>query len=389
MKSRSVACDRPFFISYFRNVKDVIVIGGGLAGLINAILLNRSGLSVQLFEEKKYPFHRVCGEYISNEVVPFLNENQLYPSELKPTSLSQFHLSAVSGKSLKMALDLGGFGISRYQLDHWLAEIAIHEGVEIIHQRIISSCFNDDVFTLKDKDDKVYTCKVAIGAFGKRSILDKGLNRNFLQKRSPYVGVKYHIKTDSVGGDVIALHNFKGGYCGISQIENETFNLCYLSHRSNLKVHGSIQSMEENVLKKNPYLKSIFSNSDFIFEKPEVINEITFEKKEPLFDHILMSGDSAGMITPLCGNGMAMAIHSAKILSELIIHNHQRGFNRAQLEKDYAKEWNNLFSKRLSAGRAIQKLFGSQAFSEIAVSAGRSIKPIAGYLMKQTHGKPF
>ncbi|WP_421763486.1 NAD(P)/FAD-dependent oxidoreductase [Ekhidna sp.] len=370
-------------------MKDVIIIGGGLAGLINAILLNRSGLTVQLFEEKKYPFHRVCGEYISNEVLPFLNQHQLYPAALQPTAITQFHLSSVSGKSLKMPLDLGGFGVSRYLLDHWLAEIAINEGVEITHQRVTSSNFNDDIFTITDKGDQVYNCKIAIGAFGKRSVLDKNLNRNFIQKRSPYVGVKYHIKTDSVGADVIALHNFKGGYCGVSQIENETFNLCYLSHRSNIKEYGSIQHMEEEVLQKNPYLKSIFSDSDFLFDKPEVINEITFEKKEPLYNHILMSGDSAGMITPLCGNGMAMAIHSAKILSELIIKNQQQGFNRTKLENDYSEAWNDLFAKRLSAGRAIQKLFGSQTFSEIAVSAGKSIKPIAGYLMKQTHGKPF
>ena len=56
-----------------------------------------------------------------------------------------------------------------------------------------------------------------------------------------------------------------------------------------------------------------------LFEKPEVINEITFEKQDPVSNHILMCGDAAGMITPLCGNGMAMAIHSAKILSGLII----------------------------------------------------------------------
>jgi flavin-dependent dehydrogenase len=31
-----------------------------------------------------------------------------------------------------------------------------------------------------------------------------------------------------------------------------------------------------------------------------------------------MIGDTAGLIHPLCGNGMAMAIHSAKIVSKLI-----------------------------------------------------------------------
>ncbi|TAE50818.1 MAG: FAD-dependent oxidoreductase, partial [Cytophagales bacterium] len=44
---------------------EVAIIGGGLAGLTNAILLANAGKKVILFEKNQYPFHRVCGEYIS------------------------------------------------------------------------------------------------------------------------------------------------------------------------------------------------------------------------------------------------------------------------------------------------------------------------------------
>jgi len=102
-----------------------------------------------------------------------------------------------------------------------------------------------------------------------------------------------------------------------------------------------------------------------------------------------MSGDSAGMITPLCGNGMAMALHSAKCLSETIIKNFKPGFDRARMENEYRQKWNGLFARRLWAGRKIQKLFGSPVISEAAVSFGKMVPPFAQYLMKQTHGKPF
>lgn len=367
----------------------MIVIGGGLAGLINAILLKREGLNVLLFEEKVYPFHRVCGEYISNEVIPFLKKHDLYPDELQPSDISQFHLSSISGASLRMPLDLGGFGISRYSYDKWLAEKAQTEGVEIIHQRVIKADFEDNQFLITTKSDDQFHARLVIGAFGKRSSLDKSLTRQFISKRSPYVGVKYHIKSNVAEHNEIALHNFNRGYCGISRVENDVFNLCYLSHRSNLKKYGSIPKMEKELLSVNPHLKKLINESDFIFPKPEVINEITFEKKEPVFNHILMSGDSAGMITPLCGNGMAMAIHSAKILSELIIEHLRSGLDRSKLEKDYTKEWNRLFAKRLWAGRKIQSLFGSSNISGPTVSLGKVFRPFASYLMKQTHGSPF
>ena len=52
---------------------DVIIVGGGLAGLTNAIHLSKVNQNVLLIEKNSYPKHKVCGEYISNEVIPYLN----------------------------------------------------------------------------------------------------------------------------------------------------------------------------------------------------------------------------------------------------------------------------------------------------------------------------
>lgn len=370
-------------------MKKIGIIGGGLAGLTSAILLSRKGMEVTLFEEKKYPFHRVCGEYISNEVIPFLKKNEIYPNDLNPVSITDFRLSSPSGKIFELPLDLGGFGISRYNLDHWLSKLAENAGVTIMHERVISCELMGETFQLETRSSEILHFDIVIGAFGKRSTLDKSLDRSFFNHRSPYVGVKYHLKTAEVDHQNIELHNFSGGYCGISKIEDDKFNLCYLSERSNLKNYGSIQEMEHEVVLKNPHLKRIFKNSQFLFDKPEVINEISFRPKEPVYNHILMSGDAAGMITPLCGNGMAMAIHSAKILSELIIENVNQGFNREKLENEFAHSWRKHFSKRLWAGRQIQQLFGAPIISELAVGFGEFFPPFTKKLMSLTHGKPF
>ncbi len=368
---------------------DVAIIGGGLAGLVNAILLKRNGLDVILIEAKKYPFHRVCGEYISNEVIPFLERHDLYPHELSPSKISKFILSSTSGRKLEMELDLGGFGISRYLFDEWLAKKAIEEGVTLKeNERVKQVVFENDSFLLTTSSND-YQARLTIGSFGKRAKLDKDLDRKFIERRSPYVGVKYHIKTDLVAPDTIALHNFEGGYCGVSKVENNTFNLCYLSHRKNFNKHREISAVEENVLQRNPYLKQLFSESDFLLEKPEVINEISFEPKEVVVDHILMVGDAAGMITPLCGNGMAMAIHAAKISSDLILEFHKGEISRPVLESLYTKYWKNTFAKRHWAGRKIQYLFGAPRSSEFAVGLGRTVRPAANFLMSMTHGKPF
>lgn len=343
-----------------------------------------------VIEKKKYPFHRVCGEYISNETVPFLKSQNLYPYELNPIQISEFQLSSVTGKATQLPLDLGGFGISRFAFDDFLYEKAKAIGVKFLLETEVESVnYQAGSFNLKTSNSTL-KAQIVVGSFGKRSKLDADLNRNFFRKKSPFVGVKYHIRMQHAS-NLIALHNFRGGYCGINNVEDGKTNLCYLTHRDNLKKFRGIKEMEEGVLYENPLLRKIFQESEFLYEKPETISEISFETKEPVWNHILMTGDAAGMITPLCGNGMAMAIHSAKILSTLIIkHLETKIFDRSLLETEYKKAWNTEFANRLWMGRLIQnRLFGSEWSSNVAVTLAVHSKFIARQIIKKTHGNPF
>lgn len=370
-------------------MKKVTIIGGGLSGLLTSIQLVRENIPAQLFEKKLYPFHRVCGEYISNETIPFLKSLSLYPEEFHPSQINRLQLTSVNGKSASLPLNLGGFGISRYCFDNWLYQKAIQEGVEVHQNTEVSTIqFKENQFILSTKE-KTFASDVIVGSYGKRSRMDVTLDRRFIKKRSPYIGVKYHIRTEHPDG-LIALHNFKDGYCGISHVEDGISNLCYLSHRDNLKKTGSIHALEEQILFKNPFLKNIFKNAEFVFAVPETINEVSFETKGSVENHILMAGDAAGMITPLCGNGMAMAIHTSKILSGHIVqYCKNESSSRKELESSYAKEWQQQFAARLRVGRQLQNLFGSTFTSNLAVGLAQNFKPLAQYLISKSHGKPF
>ncbi len=371
-------------------MKDIIIIGGGLAGLVSAIQLAEAGLSVLVIEKKAYPFHRVCGEYISNEVVPFLRSIDAYPEALQPTAIRRLLLTSASGRSETMPLDLGGFGVSRYALDEFLYRRAQRAGAAfLLETQVQGVSFQDDYFTVTLPQNQQRTARLVVGAYGKRSRLDKTLDRPFMQQRSFYIGVKYHLRTD-FPDDLIALHNFEGGYCGISRVEDDRCNVCYLGSRASLRQHGSIEVMEERVLGRNPHLKKIFQQSEFLFDRPEVINEVSFAPKQPVVQHVLMVGDTAGLITPLCGNGMALAIHSAKILAELIIRHHRSaGFDRRALEQAYAQAWRRHFASRLWVGRQVQRLFGSQWMSEVGVQLMKTLPGVAAQLMRRTHGRVF
>ena len=112
------------------NQNRITIIGGGLSGLIAAYLLAKNGKEVLLIEKKSYPFHRVCGEYISNEVRDFLIKENLFPSCFNPAEINTFRLSAVNGALAEVPL--GGFGISRYNFDHFLYQKCQEVGVKFL-----------------------------------------------------------------------------------------------------------------------------------------------------------------------------------------------------------------------------------------------------------------
>lgn len=368
-------------------MKDIIIIGGGLSGLINAILLAKAGLEVLLIEKKQYPFHRVCGEYVSKEVIPFLRQHHLFPDHLQPGNISRFQLTSIKGQSTEIPLDMGAFTISRYEFDYFLYQKAVELGVVVLEKTTVTQVnYQEDYFQVNCRDGRQFEGNIVIGAYGKRSVLDRKLNRKFFTSSSPYIGVKYHVRTD-FPDDLVALHNFKDGYCGVNKIEDGKTNICYLSHRKNLKMSNSILDMEQHILHQNPHIKALWEQSEFLYEKPLVINEISFATKTAIEQHILMCGDAAGMITPLCGNGMAIAIRSAHICATTILeHYTAKHFNRVQLEATYVKRWKKQFENRLWVGRNIQSLFGGEKISEVAVGLAKNVRPVAKYLMKQTHG---
>jgi menaquinone-9 beta-reductase len=369
-------------------LKKVIIIGGGLAGLTAAILLARKGFPVSLIEKKRYPFHRVCGEYISNEVVPFLKTHDLYPAQFNPPIISRFQLSSISGRNEILPLEMGGFGISRFSFDNFLFGKALEAGVQIQTGVAVDNVeFLGQTFRV-DYDHKTFAADVVLGSYGKRSNLDLRFTREFTQQRSPYVGVKYHVEYQHPE-DLVALHNFPGGYCGVSPVEDRIVNVCYLVHREKLKEAKSIDLLEKNVLSINPFLKDLFRNANVLFKKPEVINEISFERKSAVENHLLMLGDAAGLITPLCGNGMAMAIHSAAIAAENVSLFLEAKISRNEMETNYQEQWQKKFSWRLFRGRQVQRLFGSEVASALAIRIALYFRPLAMSIIRGTHGKPF
>ena len=366
---------------------DVIIVGGGLAGLTSAIHLSTRKKRVLLIEKNEYPKHKVCGEYISNEVLPYLNSLGINPINEGAKQITKVHISTTKSNLIKGELPLGGFGMSRYFLDNLLVKKAHLNGVQILKDTVDSIHFKKDSFTITTKSSGVFQSKITIGAFGKRSSLDQKMKRKFIQKKSPYLAVKIHVK-GVFPENLVALHNFKGGYCGVSKVEDNAINVCYITEYRSFKKHKNITDFQEQIVFKNEHLRKIFKESTPVFEKPLTISQVSFQTKNPVEDHIIMCGDTAGMIHPLCGNGMGMAISSAQLASIRILQFLNGEIKtREGLEKQYLRDWNKEFKIRLKAGHFIAWLFRNQTISQIAYSILKRIPSLLPKMIKFTHGK--
>ncbi len=374
---------------------DIAIVGGGLGGLSLSILMVRQGWRVALFEKETYPFHRVCGEYISNESLDLVQHLGVDLSD--SPQIHRLAISSIKGRVLKANLPLGGFGISRYHLDHQLAQIAVAEGVDLYEGgRVDQIKYIDEGegrFEIKSRKGE-FTSRLAACAFGKKSNLDVKLDREFARKKpkasNNYVGVKYHVRHPDFPPDLIELMNFKDGYCGMSMIEDGKYCLCYLTTAASLRKHGnSIPELEEKVLKQNPRLAERLEKSERLFTEPVTVSNVNFQAKSVVENHLLMVGDAAGSIAPLAGNGMSMSFHAAWLLSGLAAKFLRGEMDRAQLEATYTQLWKGKFQTRIKAGTRLQGLFGKTGPTELAIGSLRYLPFVTRRLIKLTHGKPF
>jgi flavin-dependent dehydrogenase len=369
------------------NKSDVLILGGGLAGFTAALHLLKNGYPVTVFEKNEFPKHKVCGEYISNEVLPYFKSLDLAVESLHPTQINQLNFSLVSGRSITCDLPLGGFGISRYTLDNYLYQEVLRRGGVVLHEKVIDVFFDDEIFTITTQKG-VYLAKTALAAYGKRSNLDVKLDRSFLGESSNWLAVKAHYKVD-FPNNLVGLHHFKGGYCGVSKVENDKVNICFLGNYETFKAFKDLLEYQDKVVCQNPNLRAIYNEALLQFEKPLVISQICFDSKTTIESNMLMIGDTAGLIHPLCGNGMAMAIHSAKLACEALIPFLENQVSRTTMEEQYTSKWNKNFRSRLRTGKWLGYLLQQERLAALVMKLLFLFPNLLPRIIKKTHGNPL
>jgi menaquinone-9 beta-reductase len=375
---------------------DAAIVGGGPAGCSAAITLAMSGVRVVLFEAKTYPHHKVCGEFLSPECIHALDALGVTPAlrAAGPVLIETVRITAPDGTAWRGRFPGAALGISRSLFDATLAGHACALGVEVREATTVTTVRGDlrDGFELELRTATgraQVQARTVIAAHGKRGILDRALKRRFLDQPQPFVALKNHFHGPPLPNH-IDLHTFPGGYCGMSEIEGGAANVCLLAHQSVFQDGpngpAEVGAFLEWMQRQNPRLGEWLCQAEPVHERWLSIGQVPFIRKRAVVDDILMAGDAAGLIVPLAGDGIAMALVGGRLAAA-----HTAAFlggklTAERLRRQYARDWQREFGGRLALARFLQVVMLRPRLLSLGLRLINAVPPLGEFLVARTRG---
>ena len=385
---------------------DIAVIGAGPAGSALAALLARQGRDVALLEKDFFPRDKLCGEFLSTESQKLLKEIGCLDALLarRPARITQSRFFTPAGRCIAMPLPGEALGLSRTALDEILfrhaarSGAAAYEGARVaaIHPGRPQTAMEVEFRDGSDRLSRVLRTSLAVGAYGRRSRLDRQLGRPFIDKNHPFIGLKRHHRPSATAAgrqaaaelrDSVEIHAFDGGYGGISGIEDDQLNVCFLLTKRFLDkipsadwrhVRTAVETLSQSLSRR---LDALVPSEEAV----HAVAQVPFDRKETSSGPVLFLGDAAAVIAPLCGDGQAMALRSAVLLAARINQTPSARWNE-ELSGIWKREWEAEFGGRIRLGRLLQDILLRPAACEAAGRIIRLFPGLGSFLVKATRG---
>lgn len=310
-----------------QEMKQIRLVGGGLAGLALGIALRKRDVPVVLHEALSYPRHRVCGEFISGvseQTLESLGIAPFFADVARPQEVSWCHAER---ELARFRLPEAAYAVSRFHLDQVLCDELRALGGDV-----------------REKSRQAPQPEEGwVWSAGRRPT------------QGPWIGLKAHVRDVSLRAG-LEMHLGPNGYVGLVEVEDGWVNVCGL-----FRLDSSIRAHDEPLLL--PYLRR-----EGLMHLTERLQQGTWREGsvsavagfrlgwQPALGNLISLGDAHSIIPPFTGNGMSMALEAAALAVEPLVDYAQGRCDWSQAQQTIATAAHRKWGRRLGWALACQHL---------------------------------
>jgi flavin-dependent dehydrogenase len=311
---------------------------------------------------------------------------------LAPAPMDRALLTAPTGVSLDVALPGTAWGVSRFALDVALLDAAAQAGATVRTGATALDVTHDaegcTVALRQGKERETLRARAAIGACGRHppTALRAQAEAASAREQPRHVGIKCHYRGIAMPPRV-ELYLFPGGYVGVNPVEDGRVNVCLLAtYQAFTAAGGSAAALLGAIRHWNPALQRRLAGGQELPDTQATVAAVNTARPMIPWEGIARLGDSATMIPPLCGDGMAMALRSAEICAPLA-HAYLNGsITLTEWEQQYRQHWHAEFNQIVRVGRALQACLIRPGLAESALVLGNLLPVLARKVVHHTRG---
>ncbi len=342
-----------------------LIIGGGLAGAATAIGLSRAGRSVVLLEREAAAHDKVCGEFLSHEANRYLTDLGLDPRTLGSVPIDRVRLS-FKAKTRTAMLPFPAQSLSRRVLDEALLSMAKKSGADVRRGVRVTSLERDgEGWLAMLEGGERLTAQTAILATGKHDI------RGWKRPPGPQpdlIGFKMYWRLAPSQlrelGATVELALFPGGYAGLQPVQGNRANLCLLvRHSTFAKLGASWPGLLRHMTDHCHHLRTRLHGAEPLSERALAIAAIPYGYVSRAAEGLWRLGDQAAVIPSFSGDGMSIALHSARLAAGAVLSGQTANDFQRQLRGDVRHQIGlaTMISKSLVTGLGQRAAFGISA----------------------------
>jgi len=286
-----------------------------VAGCAASIALARKGRSVTLIEREPTPRHKVCGEFLSGEALEDLHALGIDVTSLGAVPINYVRLAAAR-RAAEAPLPFPAASLTRKALDTALIAAAIAAGVRVEQGRSVQTLARKapDLWQATLDDGATREAPTVFLATGKHDL------RGYTRPKDPqrWVAFKMYFRLGAAQAAELAhaseLMLYPGGYGGIQPVENGIANLCWVVQgRYFTRVGNRWEDFLAKMQQDCPHLAMRLAGAEPLLAKPISVTHIPYGYiRRTTEDGLYCIGDQAAVIPSFTGDGISIALHTAR-----------------------------------------------------------------------------